>query len=359
MKNLSKDYEILLYRSKDGDVKVDVLAQNDTLWLTQKRMAALFRVQVPAIAKHLKNIFETRELEESSVTSILETTAADGKTCKTRYHSLDAIIAVGYRVNSMQATQFRIWATQTLKEFFIKKRATTGKCLRVGKRNTKRLRNTCQAFIACPQTRVGRELRGGQQVQIHKTNTFTHKVVGLKKEQCFLMTGFNGAREILPKSDQLLPVLQITTGQLACNHRVDTHLTLRKPLRERLIPVAKMIHPNRGVHQNHCFGTDRCRGTGLNFGSEPPKVARRRALSRSINAFRPSRNRADFSFMPVNCTAWAYKSSSIFNVVRIVGLRYANYLHQIMHHYMPTLMPMPVAHCNMKALFPPSWGCKP
>ncbi len=120
MKDLPKDYEILLYRSQDGDVKIDVLAQSDTLWLTQKRMGELFAVQVPAIAKHLKNIFETNELEEDSVISILETTAADDKTYKTRYYSLDAIIAVGYRVNSKQATQFRIWATQTLKEFIIK-----------------------------------------------------------------------------------------------------------------------------------------------------------------------------------------------------------------------------------------------
>ncbi len=120
MKELPKDSEILLYRTQEGSVKIDVLAQDETLWLTQKRMAELFAVQVPAIAKHLKNIFETRELEEDSVISILETTAADGKSYKTRYYSLDAIIAVGYRVNSIQATQFRIWATQTLKEFIIK-----------------------------------------------------------------------------------------------------------------------------------------------------------------------------------------------------------------------------------------------
>ena len=120
MKDLPKDSEILLYRSKGGDVKIDVLVQGDTLWLTQKRIAELFAVQIPAIAKHLKNILETNELDESSVISILETTATDGKVYKTRYYSLDAIIAVGYRVNSIQATQFRIWATQTLKEFIIK-----------------------------------------------------------------------------------------------------------------------------------------------------------------------------------------------------------------------------------------------
>ena len=83
-------------------------------------MAELFGVKVPAISKHLTNIFETNELEENSVISILETTATDGKNYKTSYYSLDAIIAVGYRVNSINATQFRIWATKTLREFIIK-----------------------------------------------------------------------------------------------------------------------------------------------------------------------------------------------------------------------------------------------
>ena len=83
-------------------------------------MAELFGVQIPAVNKHLKNIFESGELEENSVISILETTASDGKTYKMKYYNLDAIISVGYRVNSYQATQFRIWATRTLKEYIIK-----------------------------------------------------------------------------------------------------------------------------------------------------------------------------------------------------------------------------------------------
>jgi hypothetical protein len=83
-------------------------------------MSELFGVQIPAVNKHLKNIFESGELEENSVISILETTASDGKTYKIKYYNLDAIISVGYRVNSYQATQFRIWATRTLKEFIIK-----------------------------------------------------------------------------------------------------------------------------------------------------------------------------------------------------------------------------------------------
>jgi len=117
---MNESGKFLLYTGKDGAVKVEVFFQGETVWLTQKAIAELFGVKVPAINKHLKNIFETRELIEDSVVSILETTAADGKNYSTRYYNLDAIIAVGYRVNSFQATQFRIWATQTLREFIIK-----------------------------------------------------------------------------------------------------------------------------------------------------------------------------------------------------------------------------------------------
>jgi hypothetical protein len=96
---MSDQNRFLLYTAPDGAVKVDVYFQNETLWLTQKALAELFGVQVPAINKHLKNIFESGELKESAVISILETTAADGKNYPTRYYNLDAIIAVGYRVN--------------------------------------------------------------------------------------------------------------------------------------------------------------------------------------------------------------------------------------------------------------------
>lgn len=121
MKNHTPQHnDIIFYNTPNGNVKIEVIFNNETFWLTQKAMAELFAVKVPAISKHLTNIFETRELEETSVISILETTAADGKNYKTTYYSLDAIIAVGYRVNSINATQFRIWATKTLREFIIK-----------------------------------------------------------------------------------------------------------------------------------------------------------------------------------------------------------------------------------------------
>jgi len=118
--------EIVLYTTTDGKVKIDTVFQDETIWLTQKKMGELFDVKRPAITKHLKNVFESRELDEKVVSSILEHTtqhgAIEGKTQtkQVKYYSLDAIIAVGYRVNSKRATQFRIWATNILKEYIIK-----------------------------------------------------------------------------------------------------------------------------------------------------------------------------------------------------------------------------------------------
>ena len=126
--------QFILYTAPDGAVKVEVFYKDETVWLTQKALAELFGVKVPGINKHLKNVFESGELVEDSAISILETTAADGKNYQTRYYNLDAIIAVGYRVNSYQATQFRIWATQTLREFLIKGFVLDDERLKQGKR---------------------------------------------------------------------------------------------------------------------------------------------------------------------------------------------------------------------------------
>lgn len=112
--------EFLLYTAPNGAIKVDVFFQDESVWLTQKALADLFGVGRPAITKHLKNIFETGELDENLTCSKMEQVADNGKTYQYLYYNLDAIIAVGYRVNSYQATQFRIWATRHLKEFIIK-----------------------------------------------------------------------------------------------------------------------------------------------------------------------------------------------------------------------------------------------
>lgn len=118
--------EFLLYTTPNGEVRIEVFLHNENLWLPQERIAELFGVQRPAITKHLKNIFTEGELEEQEVCSILEHTSQHGalsgktQTQKVKFYNLDAIIAVGYRVNSKKATQFRIWATKILKEYIIK-----------------------------------------------------------------------------------------------------------------------------------------------------------------------------------------------------------------------------------------------
>ena len=116
----------VLYTDESGNIRVEAYIKDETIWLTQKSMAELFGVGVPAISKHLKNIFESGELTEQEVVSILEITTQHGaisgktQTQSVRYYNLDAIIAVGYRVNSKKATKFRIWATKILKEYIIK-----------------------------------------------------------------------------------------------------------------------------------------------------------------------------------------------------------------------------------------------
>lgn len=117
---MSKESELIFYQTNEESILIEVLFRDESFWMTQKKMSDLFGVQRPAITKHLQNIFKTDELLEDSVCSILEHTAEDGKTYKTTFYNLDAIIAVGYRVNSKQATQFRIWATKTLKEYIVK-----------------------------------------------------------------------------------------------------------------------------------------------------------------------------------------------------------------------------------------------
>ena len=112
--------EILFYTSPDGQVKIDAYFQDETVWLTQKKMASLFGVEVPTINYHLKEVFENQELAENSVIRKIRTTAADDKSYLTNFYNLDAIISVGYRVNSIQATRFRQWATQTLRHYIIK-----------------------------------------------------------------------------------------------------------------------------------------------------------------------------------------------------------------------------------------------
>lgn len=113
--------EIILYTTSDGTTALDVRLEQETIWLTQKQIAELFGTKRPAITKHLKNIFSSGELDENSTCSILEHMGNDGKQhYRTTYYNLDAILSIGYRVNSKNATRFRIWANKVLKEYLIK-----------------------------------------------------------------------------------------------------------------------------------------------------------------------------------------------------------------------------------------------
>ncbi len=128
--------KIIFYSNETGNVNINVTYQNENFWLSQKDIATLFGVEVPAISKHLANIYDTGELQQQATTSILETVQKEGARQVKRnieFYNLDAIIAVGYRVNSKQATQFRIWSTQTLKEFIIKGFVLNDEMLKNGK----------------------------------------------------------------------------------------------------------------------------------------------------------------------------------------------------------------------------------
>lgn len=115
-----KNGEIVIYKSEDGHIKVDVLFEGETVWLTQAQICELFEKSKSTISEHIKNIFEEGELNIDSVVRNFRTTASDGKEYDTNYYNLDVIISVGYRVKSHQGTQFRIWATQRLREYIIK-----------------------------------------------------------------------------------------------------------------------------------------------------------------------------------------------------------------------------------------------
>ncbi|MDO8667680.1 MAG: virulence protein RhuM/Fic/DOC family protein [bacterium] len=161
IKNIKNKGEIVIYKTKQGP-KLDVKMEKQTVWLTQAQIGLLFGTQRPAITKHFKNIFESGELEEKSVCSILEHTAADEKVYKTQFYNLDAIISVGYRVNSKRATQFRIWATKTLKDHLVQGYTINEKRLLEAKEKFAEL----QTAISFLRDKAKNELLIGQEQEI-------------------------------------------------------------------------------------------------------------------------------------------------------------------------------------------------
>ena len=145
--------DFFLYKDSNGEVKVEIYIFNETVWLTQVKIAQLFGVDRSVVTKHLKNIFQTAELQEDAVSAKIALTAADGKNYQTKLYNLDAILSVGYRVNSIQATHFRIWANSVLKEYLIKGFAM----------NDERLKN--------PQTLFGKDYFEEQLARIRDTRS--------------------------------------------------------------------------------------------------------------------------------------------------------------------------------------------
>ena len=156
-----KKGEIIIYKSKEGP-RLDVRLEKETVWLTQKQIAMLFGTRRPAITKHLKNIFKERELKENSVCSKMEHTATDGKKYKTAFYNLDAVLSIGYRVNSRRATQFRIWATNTLKNYLVKGYTVNQKRLLQKSQNLDELQKT----ISFLREKSKNELLAGQEQEI-------------------------------------------------------------------------------------------------------------------------------------------------------------------------------------------------
>ena len=123
--------EILIYQNQDGNIKIDVQLQEETAWLSQAQICDLFQKSKATISEHIRNVFTEGELLENAVVRNFRTTASDGKSYDTKYYNLDVIISVGYRVKSQQGTQFRIWATQRLREYIVKGFALNEKLLLV------------------------------------------------------------------------------------------------------------------------------------------------------------------------------------------------------------------------------------
>ncbi len=155
---------ILIYQTQDGNFRTEVTLKNESIWLTQNQLSELFGTQRPAITKHLTQIFKDKELCEDSVCSITERTADDGKQYKTKFYNLDAIIAVGYRVNSKKATEFRIWANHVLKDYLIKGYALDEQ--RLKHRNSLIVSWKMQAQIRAVPYRTYRKRASGLQSEI-------------------------------------------------------------------------------------------------------------------------------------------------------------------------------------------------
>ncbi len=229
-----KENDIVFYQDDVKNIMISVIYNDETFWLTQATIAELFAVQRPAITKHLKNIFESGELVKEAVCSILEHTARDGKNYQTEYYSLDAIIAVGYRVNSKEATKFRIWATNTLKEYITKGFVLNDELLKNGKKFGKdyfdelleRIREirTSERRAYQKITDIFETCSADYDKNSEETKLF-YKIVQNKLH--FAVTGNTAAEIIHNRADSEKPFMGLTTWKGSPDKKImrsDTHI---------------------------------------------------------------------------------------------------------------------------------------
>jgi hypothetical protein len=229
------EVEFLFFSFPDGKIEIEVFYSGDTIWLSQKRLAALFEVDRSVIGKHLKNIFESGELNEDSVCAIFAHTAEDGKTYNTKYYNLDAIISVGYRVNSIKATTFRKWATGVLHEYMLKGFAI----------NDERLKNGTmfdKTYFKELLERI-REIRMSERwlyLQItdifalssdyDKSSPITHEFFGfIQNKLHYAITGHTAAEIVNERADKAKPHMGLTNWKLSPDGKVlRTDVTIAK-----------------------------------------------------------------------------------------------------------------------------------
>ena len=228
---MEKEMKFLMYTSDDGDVNVDVIVKDETLWVTQKSMAELFGVNIPAINKHLKNIYESKELTETSTISKMEIVQTEGNRKVKRtvdFYNLDAIISVGYRVNSRKATQFRIWATQTLKEFMTKGFVLDDERLKQGRDAFGR--DYFQELLERVRSIRASERRIWQQItdifaecsiDYDKHSDITHKFYAMVQNKFhYAITGQTAAEIVLSKADRTKEHMGLTTWKNSPDGRI-------------------------------------------------------------------------------------------------------------------------------------------
>lgn len=231
---VNKDFKFLIYNSANENISINAIVKDETIWLTQKAMAELFGVNTPAISKHLKNIFSEKELDQKVVISKMEITtqhgALEGKTQtkETNFYNLDAIISVGYRVNSHRATQFRIWATQVLKEYMIKGFAIDDERLKQGKTAFgkdyfKELLERIRS-IRASERRIWQQITdifAECSIDYDKNSPITHDFYSMVQNKFhYAITGKTAAEIIYNSADRNKENMGLTTWKNAPNGRI-------------------------------------------------------------------------------------------------------------------------------------------